>query len=328
MTARHRVFLIGYGPTAESALESLMNSVDVVATVRDVLDPDDPVRRLALRHGLTVHGPRPRKDMEELIALHHPDAVVVSSYNRVLSPDALRSCPFINVHYAPLPRYRGNAPVNWAIINGEPSTAITIHMMDPEVDSGNVLYQENVPIVAGDTATTLFAKLNAIQARHLGPTVGRTVATGWRGDRQFGEAATYGCPRVPADGEIRWDEPAEAIARLVRALTHPFPAAFTFHEGRVLLVHDAEATPPDRHHAGAIPGAVVRRSTAHGWVEVLTGRGVLRLHEVARPGLAASRAADLIRSTRARLGLGKLELLCRIESLEARLALLEADEHE
>jgi methionyl-tRNA formyltransferase len=325
MTGRHRVLLIGYGPTTETALESLMGFFDVIGIVRDAPDPDDPVWQLAAEHDLTVYGPRPRKEVEELITLHYPDAVVISSYNRVLGPDVLRLCPFVNVHYAPLPRYRGNAPVNWAIINGEPSTAITLHLVDPGLDSGNILYQESVPIGADDTATTLFAKLNAIQAKHLGPTVARVLATGWRGEEQVDAAATYGCARMPEDGEIRWDQPAEAIGRLVRALAHPFPGAFTFHEGGVLLVHHAEAAPPDRHYVGAIPGRVVRRSIAEGWVEVLTGRGILRVHEVARPGEAMRRAADLIRSTRAKLGLGKLELLRRIADLEARLARLEAD---
>lgn len=317
--------LVGLGPTAPSALQSLLGAVDVLAVVRDGGQAaDDPVRQLADRHGVAVHASRPRGELEDLIASIRPDAVVVSSYNRVFGRDVLGVCPFINVHYAPLPRYRGNAPVNWAIINGEPSTAITIHLIDAGLDSGAVLHQEDVPIAAEDTATTLFDKLNELQLRRLGPTVARALATGWRGRPQAAEAATYGCARGPDDGEIGWSGPADAIARLVRALAPPFPGAFTFHQGRMLLVHRAAAVPAERHYAGAVPGRVTRLSTADGWAEVLTGRGVLRVQEVAWPGEPARRATDLIRSTRAKLGVGNAELLRRVEALEARLARLEA----
>jgi methionyl-tRNA formyltransferase len=281
------------------------------------------VRRLAAECGITVYGPRPRQAVEELVTLHRPDAVVVSSYNRILGQGVLGACPFVNVHYAPLPRYRGNAPVNWAIINGEPATAITIHMIDAGLDSGNVLYQESVPITRADTATTLFARLNGIQARQLGPIVARVLA-GWRGEPQAADEASYGCPRGPDDGEVRWHEPADAIERLVRALTPPFPGAFTFHQGRMLLVHRAAALPGERVYAGAIPGRVVGRSAEEGWIEVLTGRGILRVHEVSRPEEPACRAADLVRSCRVGLGLKSMDLLRRIGELEARLARLEA----
>ena len=99
---------------------------------------------------------------------------------------------------------------------------------------------------------------------------------------------------------------------------------FTFHQGRMLLVHRAAALPGERVYAGAIPGRVVGRSAEEGWIEVLTGRGILRVHEVSRPEEPACRAADLVRSCRVGLGLKSMDLLRRIGELETRLARLEA----
>src|SRR6202008_1176253 len=95
----------------------------------------------------------------------HPDVVVISSFSRILSAEVLALSRFINVHYSPLPRYRGRANVNWAIINGEPTAAISVHMVRPGLDDGEILYQEEIDIGPKDTATTLYERLNAIQER-------------------------------------------------------------------------------------------------------------------------------------------------------------------
>ena len=139
VVAQPRVLLIGFGPTAHAALRSLLPSVDVVALVRAPGD-DDPVCSLAARNGVAVHHAASRNEVEQLLESIRPDLTVVSSFNRILGPETLKICPFINVHYAPLPRYRGNAPVNWALLNGEGRTAITIHRVDAGLDSGAILH--------------------------------------------------------------------------------------------------------------------------------------------------------------------------------------------
>ena len=141
-----------------------------------------------------------------------PDCVVVSSYDRVLPGRVLARSPFMDVHYAPLPQYRGRANVNWAIINGERETAITVHVLAEGLDAGNILYQQRVPIGPDDTVGELYAKLNEVQRQVLAETVAAHLA-GYQGEPQDEEAATYGCTRVPDDGEIDWAAPTELSTR-------------------------------------------------------------------------------------------------------------------
>ena len=323
MRGRPRVVLIGFGPTALSALGSLLDHVDVVALARTV-DADDPVVRLAARHGVKVSQPRSPRDIAELIEHQRPDCAVISSYNRILEPAVLELCPFLNVHFAPLPRLRGNAPVNWAILNGASETAITIHEVAAGLDSGNIVFQQAVPIGPRDDVTALFEKLNAIQAQALGPTVLRFL-DGWRGSAQDHELATYGCARKPEDGLIDWHRPAAEIDRLVRALTPPFPGAFTFFGGARLVVHRAQPTEARRRFEGSIPGRVVSVARREGWIDVLTGEGVLRVHELRRGTEAPEPASRIVTSSRARLGLQTTDLLERIEALERQLIRLQRE---
>src|ERR687896_194325 len=144
------VLLIGMGPTALSALESLLTSCRVLGVVRPVQHPDDPVALLAARHHVKVFTDTSVDAIDELVKRLLPHCVIVSSYDRILPPWVLSRKPFINVHYSPLPKYRGRANVNWAILNGEPSTAISIHVLERQLDAGGLLFQEMVPIGADD----------------------------------------------------------------------------------------------------------------------------------------------------------------------------------
>jgi methionyl-tRNA formyltransferase len=229
-----RILLIGQGGTTETALTSLLGCFEVVGVVRQA-DPDDPVARLALASGVKLYLDTSMTGVERLVAELKPDAVVVSSYDRILRAPLLAQCPFVNVHYAPLPEYRGRATVNWALINGETHAAISIHELVPQLDGGEILYQRLVPITATDTVATLYARLNELQREALGPTVARFLA-GEHGRAQDHARATYGCTRLPEDGEIDWSWPTRKIDALVRAVVSPFPGAFTYLRGDRLRV--------------------------------------------------------------------------------------------
>lgn len=318
--AEPRVLLIGEGPTALSALRSLAGCCRVLAVLRTVADPAaDPVHAEACSLGIPVHPLADRRDLPGIIADLRPEAVVISSYDRILPPEVLALGLFINVHYAPLPRYRGRANVNWAIINGEETAAISIHLVAPGLDDGPLLFQESVAIGPADTASSVYEALNAVQQRALGPTVLRALA-GDCGRPQDAAEATYGCARLPTDGEIDWSASTAAVDRLVRALAPPFPGAYTHLEGRPVTVLRAAPVAAPRRYAGRIPGRVVGRSGRQGWVDVLTGDGVLRLLEVAADAGPPAPAADVIHSTRQTLGLSRVDLLRRVECLERRLA--------
>jgi methionyl-tRNA formyltransferase len=324
---RANVLLLGNGPTALTALRSLVRSCNVLGVLRATSDADaDPVRAHASRLGIAVWELDNPCELPNLIVKLRPEAVIISSFNRILLPDILGSVRFVNVHYSPLPRYRGRANVNWAIINGEPLAAISIHLVTPGLDDGNILFQEQVPIAITDTAQSVYDRLNAIQERELGPAVIRAVA-GDPGSPQDHGQATYGCARIPDDGEIDWSKSSIAIDRLIRALTPPFPGAFTYLKRRRLVIVRAEPRRTPLRYEGRVPGRVVSRSLSEGWVDILTGDGILRLFEVLPESAEVLEAAGIIGSTRATLGLSRLDLLRWVDSLERRLAKFEAVAH-
>src|SRR4051812_44248468 len=247
-----RILLIGQGPTADSALASLLPRFHVIGLVRSAADH---VTAQARRHRVDVLADASPGGVEAAVRERAPDAVVVSSYDRILPARLLECCPFVNVHYAPLPEYRGRATVNWAIIDQRPDTAITVHVLVPELDAGPIIFQQQVAIGPHDTVADLYARLNELQRLHLGSTVERHL-DGDPGVAQNDANSTYTCTRVPGDGEIDWSRPTAEVDALVRALADPFPGAFTYLDARPLVIW--RATPPEspRSWAGRVPGRV------------------------------------------------------------------------
>jgi len=322
MSHERIVLLVGLGPTARAAVESLALKLKVAAIVRTA-DDDDEVVELATHMGISIVRDSSVAAVESAIAHWRPDCVVVSSFNRVFPSSTLKLCPFVNVHYAPLPRYRGRATVNWAIINHEPSTAVTIHRMEPGLDAGDVLFQQQVAIGPDETVTSLYERLNDLQREHLGATVQRFL-DGDPGTPQRSEIATYCCTRIPEDGEIDWRTATRDTYALIRALAPPFPGAFTYLDGEPLIVWKAQPLTDAPRYVGRIPGRVVFVSRGEGYVDVLAGDGVLRIHEVQLRSRPVQPPAELIRSVRITLGLRAADLLGRIRQLEERFARLQA----
>jgi methionyl-tRNA formyltransferase len=314
------VLLLGMGPTALSALESLAAKFRVAGLARSSPGGDDEVIERARTLDVPVHSDLSIEGVERAVIQSSPDCVVVSSYDRILPSRVLGRCRFVNVHYAALPEYRGRANVNWAIINSEPETAITIHVIAPGLDAGNILYQQRVPIGPDDTVGDLYTKLNEVQREVLGETVTRYIS-GYEGEPQDERAATYGCTRVPSDGEINWASSTKQIYALIRALAPPYPGAHTYLDARRITVLRAAPLTNAPRYVGRIPGRVVGRSRRDGHVDVLTGDGVLRIHEVAIDNSASGPASAFIGSTKQTLGLRTADLLARIELLESRLNL-------
>jgi methionyl-tRNA formyltransferase len=317
-----RILLLGMGPTALSALESLAGQFHVVGIVRQVqtgAETDDTVARRAHELAVPVLPDVSLDGVQRAIGESQPHCTVVSSYDRILGPHILGHGKFVNVHYAALPHYRGRANVNWAIINGEPETAITIHAITPGLDDGNILFQQAVAIGPDDTATDIYDTLNEIQREALSETVARYL-DGFSGVPQNESESTYGCSRVPADGEIDWSKSTDHIYALIRALSPPYPGAHSYLEARRITILRASPLRDGRRYVGRVPGRVVGRSRADGYVDVLTGDGMLRVHEVAgdKDGETIP-ASAVITSSRQTLGLRNADLLLRIEELERRL---------
>lgn len=313
-----KILLLGMGPSALSALNSLANRFQVLGVIRDVSgNPHtaDEVEERARALKIPFLPDVRLEYVKKSIVSMGPDCVVASSYNRILSPEILTLCKFVNVHHARLPQYRGRVPINWYIINGEKEAAISVHVMSPDVDAGSILYQEAIRIEADDTAFDVLSKLNSIQYKVLGDTVARYLA-GDVGRSQNESDSTYCCARIPADGEIDWSQSTDQIYAQIRALSPPWPGAYSYLQTRRITIVQAKPVPEGYRYVGRIPGRVVRRSQSAGFVDVLTGDGILRICEVAVDAGRVVPAATEITSTTQTLGMRASDLLARIQELE------------
>ncbi|HEY9828734.1 MAG TPA: methionyl-tRNA formyltransferase [Stenomitos sp.] len=312
------VILIGIGITALSAAKSLLSTCNIQAIVRNVNltnSQDDPVLALAQDNEIPVFSDTSQSAIAALITKLQPDCVIVSSYNQILPPAIIERTAFVNVHYSPLPQYRGRANVNWALINNESYSAITIHRIVPDLDGGDILFQELIPIHLDDTVATLYERLNKIQAENLGKTIVNFLH-GYEGIRQNKEEATYCCTRLPEDGVINWSASTQSISQLIRALVDPFPGAYTYFQGERMIIWHAQPISNPPTYVGRVPGRVIGRSKTEGFIDVLTGDGVLRILEVQVEGQSKMAAANVVKSVKSTLGLQVSELLNRIRTLE------------
>jgi methionyl-tRNA formyltransferase len=318
-----RVLQFAYGQAAPAALRSLKQEFQVVGLVvpagANVVET--PVLAEPLAADLPkVHCPKPN-DLPALAAAHRAEAVVICSYDRILPKKFLPPVPVVNVHYAPLPRYRGRATVNWAILNGLRSFALTIHQVVPELDAGAILSQEWCDIGDSDTVADVYGKLNSILEKQLGPVVAEFLAGRLVPVPQNPAEATYVCTRLPEDGMIDWRRPAREIHALVRAVAHPFPGAFTYLGHQKLTVWESALPESVPHHEGAVPGRV-SKVWSHGAVDVLCGDGMLRLIRVQPEHGAPCAPRELISSVKMTLGDG---MAARVGRLEATIASLELE---
>ena len=196
-----------------------------------------PVKQFAIEHGLTIHQPTKIKTQEarELFASQRADAAIVVAYGRILPPAFLdahqHGC--INVHFSLLPKYRGAAPVNWAIVNGEEETGVTTMRIISELDAGPVLLQSSTQIGVGETAPELMSRLAETGAELLSETLEKIEHIELK--PQAKDDATYAPMLTREDGLIDWTMNAIAVERRVRGF-QPWPNAHTtFHSRRIII---------------------------------------------------------------------------------------------
>ena len=319
------VLLVGKGPSARTALESLADKFHVVGVIRNARSrggQEDEVQRRARELDVPILTDTSMRAVEQAVVEYRPDCTVISSYDRILNAPILDRCRFVNVHYALLPQYRGLAAVQWGLINGERELGITIHVITNDLDAGNILYQDWITADQGDTAADIYSKLNQIQHRVLGATVERYL-DGYHGVPQDESAATYACARAPEDSEINWSDPTNRIYAQIRAfheaLSIPYPEAYTYLKARRISIIRAAPVRNAPRYTGRVPGRVVGRSSTGGYVDVLSGDGVLRIYEVMTGDSVVRPASSVITSTQQTLGLRAADLLERIDALAQRL---------
>ena len=201
-----------------------------------------PVKEFALSRGLEVFQPARIKNDEakQVFASHDAEVAVVVAYGKILPDEFLRAprrgC--INVHFSLLPLYRGAAPANWAIINGETETGVTTMFIEPELDTGPILLQRKTPIGATETAPELMQRLAEIGAPLLGETLASLNEITPR--PQHDRDATFAPILTKEDGLIDWSQSASAIERRVRGL-QPWPNAYTTFKSKRVTIWAAEA---------------------------------------------------------------------------------------
>lgn len=293
--------------TPESAVPTLRRCVEAGHEVAAVWTQPDrpagrghhlkapPVKEYAQAVGLTVHQPAKIKNAEalELFRSHGADVAVVVAYGRILPAGFLtaprRGC--VNVHFSLLPKYRGAAPVNWAIVRGERETGVTTMLIDEGLDTGAVLLQRAAPIGDEETAPQLLERLSHLGAELLVETLARLDSVEPR--PQDDAAATHAPILKREDGLIDWTLAAEDLARRVRGF-QPWPGAHTSYKGRRLVLWRAA---PAEGSRAAEPGRVI---SARG-DELLVACGnstALRLSEVQPEGKQRVSARDFINGAR------------------------------
>ena len=262
------------------------------------------------------------RDYVELIKEISPDIAFVIGC-RILIPEAIYSIPAMGtlaVHDSLLPEYRGFAPMNWAILNCEDYTGVTLFYLSKLMDGGDIVAQKKVPIGPEDTASTVServcqATVNVVLDTY--PLIAKGTSS--RIKQNYGDG-NFGCSRTPSDGMIDWRDSTLSISNQIRALTYPYPGAFSYYEGKKLKVWKADPLLDSPDYAGRIPGRVVSISSQEGHADVLTGDGVIRILEVQFEGEKTVPAAKVIKSIRDALGVRIPDLISRIENLEQLIA--------
>lgn len=245
-----------------------------------------PVKEVALKHQLPIFQPNSLREPQEQDKLKsiQADLMIVVAYGLIL-PKAILMTPrlgCINVHASLLPRWRGAAPIQRAIAEGDTVTGITIMKMDEGLDTGPMLYKQNCPILPTDTTATLHDKLAKVGVEALLHTL-MTLET-LQGEAQDETSATYAHKIKKEEGKLNWNLPAFELDRQIRAF-NPWPVAFF--DGIRVWKAQPLTQPTDQE-----PGTILNAS--HEGIDVATGEGVLRLLEIQLPGGRALSVKEIL----------------------------------
>ncbi len=304
-----RVVFMGTPDFAVPSLQAIMSAGHRVVAV--FTQPDrprgrghklapSPVKQAAAASGIPVYQPLRLRDPDALMALQAlaPDVICVVAYGQILPKAVLDLPPLgcVNVHASLLPRWRGAAPIQAALLAGDPVTGVTTMFMDEGLDTGDIILERSIPITPEDDAGTLHDKLASAGAALLVETLALLAAGQAPRRPQDGAQATY-APKVDRSrAVIDWTLPSSHIRNQVRAYA-PWPGAYTFHAGRILKVLQAESR---EESAGAQPGQVVAVEE-EGFV-VQAGLGTVLVRRVQPPGKGPMGGRDYVNGYRLRVG--------------------------
>jgi UDP-4-amino-4-deoxy-L-arabinose formyltransferase/UDP-glucuronic acid dehydrogenase (UDP-4-keto-hexauronic acid decarboxylating) len=279
-----KAVVFAYNNVGFSGIEALIrNGFDIQAVFTHTDDERENIyfkscARLAAEHNIPVFAPRNVNHplwLEKIAGLQ-PDIIFSFYYRSLLSSEILdlAAAGAYNLHGALLPRYRGRAPLNWVLLNGETETGVTLHAMTAKADAGDIIAQESVAISDQDNAATLGDKMLLAAGRLLDEVLPKIADGDVVGQPQDNDLASYYGARTADDGELDWSAGASECHNLVRAVTQPFPGAFTFAGERRITLWQTRVTEQDHTVAAGtiLSNRPLRIACAEGALEVLYGQ--------------------------------------------------------
>ncbi|MGF7009641.1 methionyl-tRNA formyltransferase [Lachnospiraceae bacterium PF1-21] len=305
-----RVIFMGTPDFAAPTLEAIVKAGHQV--VLAVTQPDkpkgrgkqlafSPVKEMALKCQIPVFQPdriRKEEHLEEL-RKYPADVMVVVAFGQILPKAVLEMTPYgcINVHASLLPKYRGAAPIQWSIIDGEKETGVTTMQMDEGLDTGDMLLKTVVTIEDTETGGSLHDKLQVAGAKLLVETL-KGLEAGTLKPKSQPEASPTAYAKMldKALGDIQWEQEAKSIERLIRGL-NPWPSAYSRMEDKVYKIWQAEVLNQDSE---ALPGTITE--TTRDGITVQTGKGSLRITQLQAPGKKRMKAEEYLRGHQLEIG--------------------------
>ena len=305
-----KIIFLGTPEFAIQTLEALLNTkwIEVLAVCtqtdkqagrgKHIVSP--PVKNLALQKGILILQTKrisKEKEIIEKIKELKPDIFVSSSYGQILSQEILDIAPVINVHGSLLPKYRGAAPINWAILNGEKETGISIMKTELSLDTGPIILQEKCNIDENETSVELFKKLSSLGAKTLIKALELIRDGKAKYTPQDNSKATFAPMLKKEQGKINWNKSSFEIHNQIRGL-QPWPSAWTIYKGRTIKIWDCRGVACNARTTGS-PGTIVEITD---YVKVKTSNGFIDIYKVQEENKKIINSKDWINGSHVKTG--------------------------
>lgn len=307
-----KVIFMGTPEFSVGTLEAILKAGHEVVLV--VTQPDKPkgrghemqfppVKEAAQKHGIEVFQPRKIRETSciDKLRSYQADVMVVIAFGQILPKEILEMTPYgcINVHASLLPKYRGAAPIQWAVIDGESVSGVTTMQMDEGLDTGDMLLKTEIVLEEKETGGSLHDKLAEAGAKLCVETL-RRIEEGTIVPEKQGESPTAYAKMLDKKlGAICWNNSAVSIERLIRGL-NPWPSAYTTWNGKMMKIWEADVLQEEEGTDNAVPGEIV--SVTKNAFTVKTGQGLLKIHELQIQGKKRMDAGAFLRGTQIEKG--------------------------
>ena len=301
-----KIVFMGTPDFAAGALEALIAAGHEITAV--YTQPDKPkgrgkevqmtpVKELALKHDIPVYQPRRIKEAEEVEKLRQipADIFVVAAFGQIVSQEILDIPKYgcVNIHASLLPKYRGAAPIQWAVIDGEEKTGVTIMQMNAGIDTGDILYTKEYVLEPKETGASLFDKLMVLGAEAIVEALPLLETGKLTPTPQDHTKATHAAKLTKQLGELDFDKSAVKLERLIRGL-NSWPSAYTYYKGKQLKIWEAEVVgiPEVQNESGMQPGTVIAVDKQS--FTVAAGDGALKITELQIEGKKRMACKDFL----------------------------------